>query len=91
MLTVEAVVLRRAGRALGRALAHMINTLNPGQIVLRLPDGPGRNRPPQSSGTEYLDAVEGEVDRAYSTGPADARGESLPPHRPALRRRAGLP
>lgn len=72
--TVEAVVLRRAGRALGRAITHMINTLNPGQLVLRLPVALAEPAA-QSSGTEYRDAVEAEVDRAYSTGPADARGE----------------
>ena len=72
----EAVVLRRAGRALGRAIAHMINTLNPGQLVLRLPEALAKPAP-GSSGTEYLDAAESEVDRAYSTGPADARDEHL--------------
>ena len=76
MFTDEAVVLRRAGRALGRALAHVINTVNPGQIVLRLPDALAKPAP-QTSGTEYLDAVEREVNRAYSTGPEDARGGHL--------------
>ena len=72
VLTDEAVVLRRAGRALGRAITYMINTFNPGQFVVRLPEAlaePG----PQTAGTEYLAAVEHEVDGAYSTGPADAR------------------
>jgi ROK family len=36
MFSQEAMVLRRAGRALGRALVHMIDTLNPGELVLRL-------------------------------------------------------
>ena len=76
VFTDEAVVLRRAGRALGRAVTHMINTLNPGPLVLRLPEALARPAP-QSSGTEYLDAVEREVDRAYSTGPADARAQHL--------------
>jgi predicted NBD/HSP70 family sugar kinase len=69
----EAVVLRRAGRALGRAIAHMINTLNPGQLVLRLPEALAKPAA-GSSGIDYLDAAESEVNRAYSTGPADARG-----------------
>ena len=72
MVSDEAVVLGRAGRALGRALVSMIDIINPGQIVLRLPEALATPIP-QSSGTDYLDAVEGEVDGAYSTGPADAR------------------
>lgn len=71
VFTEEAVVLRRAGRALGRGLANMINLLN-GQIVLRLPEALAAPVP-QSSGAEYLAAVESEVDSAYSTGPDDAR------------------
>jgi len=76
VLTPEAVVMRRAGRALGRGLSEMINILNPGQLVLRLPRALA-TPPPQSSGAEYLAAVEREVDRAYSTGARDARGEHL--------------
>jgi predicted NBD/HSP70 family sugar kinase len=72
MFSEEAVVLRRAGRALGRGLADMINILNPGQIILRLPEALATPNP-QSSGSEYLAAVESEVDGAYSTGPDDAR------------------
>ena len=74
MASDEAVVLRRAGRALGRAIAHMINTLNPSQIVLRLPEALAKPAA-GSSAKEYLDAAESEIDRAYSTGPADARGQ----------------
>ena len=69
----EAVVLRRAGRALGRAIAHLINTLNPSQLVVRLPVALARPIP-GTSGVDYLDAAESEINRAYSTGPADARG-----------------
>jgi predicted NBD/HSP70 family sugar kinase len=76
VFTDEAVVMRRAGRALGRALAHVINTVNPGQIVLLLPEALAKPAP-QTSGTEYLDAVEREANGAYSTGPADARGGHL--------------
>jgi predicted NBD/HSP70 family sugar kinase len=72
VFTDEAVVLRRAGRALGRCLVNMINLLNPGQIILRLPEALATPIP-QSSGAEYLAAVESEVDGAYSTGPDDAR------------------
>ena len=68
----EAAVLRRAGRALGRAVADLINTLNPGELVLWLPRALAQPAP-QSSGGEYLDAVEREVNGACSTGPADAR------------------
>jgi predicted NBD/HSP70 family sugar kinase len=72
----EAVVLRRAGRALGRGLADMINILNPEKLVLLLPEALARPIP-QSSGGEYLDAVEREIDGAYSTGARDARGGHL--------------
>lgn len=72
VVTEEAKVLRRAGRALGRGLAHMVNVVNPGQLVLLLP-GPLATPAPQSSGTEYLEAAELELDGAYSTGPTDAR------------------
>ena len=76
MFSQEAMVLRRAGRALGRALVYMIDTLNPGELVLRLPQALAVAAP-QSSGGEYLDAVEREIDGAYSTGPADARRRRL--------------
>lgn len=72
----EAIVLRRAGQALGRAVASLINILNPGELVLRLPRALAQPAP-QSSGGEYLDAVEREVDGAYSTGPSNARGGHL--------------
>ena len=76
VLTEEAQVLRRAGRALGRGLAHIVNIVNPGQLVLLLPS-PLARPAHQSSGTEYLDAAEFELDSAYSTGPADARGGGI--------------
>jgi predicted NBD/HSP70 family sugar kinase len=71
----EAVVLRRAGRALGRGLTDMINILNPGHLVLRLPRALATPAP-QTSGTEYLAAAEREIDGAYSTSPGDARREN---------------
>ena len=49
-----------------------IDTLNPSQVVLRLPEALAEPSP-QTAGTEYLVAVEREVDGAYSTGPDDAR------------------
>ena len=76
VLTEEAVVLRRAGRALGRGLREMIDINNPGQLVLRLPQALAEPAP-LSSGAEYLASVEREVDRAYSTAAADARGGHL--------------
>jgi len=72
--SVEAVVLRRAGRALGRAIAHLINTLNPSQLVLRLPEALAKPAA-GSSGIDYLDAAESELSRAYSSGLADVRGQ----------------
>ena len=78
VLTPEAGSSHAASRRgpLGRGLSEMINILNPGQLVLRLPRALAAP-PPQSSGAEYLAAVEREVDRAYSTGARDARGEHL--------------
>lgn len=72
VLSEEAIALRRAGRALGRCLAAIINIVNPGQLVLLLPEALATPLP-QSSGAEYRAAVESEVDGAYSTGPDDAR------------------
>ena len=72
----EAKVLDRAGRALGRVLAHIVNIVNPGQLVLLLPEALATPAP-QSSGSEYLEAAERELDGAYSTGPADARGGGI--------------
>jgi predicted NBD/HSP70 family sugar kinase len=73
MVSEEAKILHRAGRALGRGLTQIINIVNPGQIVLLLPE-PLANPAPGSSGTEYVEAAEREIDNAYSTGPSDARG-----------------
>ncbi len=75
VFTQEAVVLRRAGRALGRGLTDMINILNPGHLVLRLPRALATPAP-QTSGTEYMAAAEREIDGAYSTSPGDARREN---------------
>jgi hypothetical protein len=73
VISEEAKVLHRAGRALGRVLAHIVNIVNPGQLVLLLPEALATPAP-QSSGSEYLEAAELELDGAYSTGPSDARG-----------------
>lgn len=72
VISPEAIVLRRAGRALGRAVAGLIDTLNPGELVLRLPLALAEPDP-LTSGGQYLAAVKREVDGGYSTGPADAR------------------
>jgi predicted NBD/HSP70 family sugar kinase len=73
VVSEEAKIMHRAGRGLGRGLAHIINIVNPGQIVLLLPK-PLALPAPGSSGTEYVEAAEREMDNAYSTGPLDARG-----------------
>jgi predicted NBD/HSP70 family sugar kinase len=73
LISDEAKILHRAGRALGRGLAQIVNIVNPGQIVLLLPE-PLASPAPGSSGTDYLDGVETEIAQAYSTGPVDARG-----------------
>ena len=73
VVSEEAKILHRAGRALGRGLTHIINIINPGQLVLWLPESLATPAP-QSSGTEYLEAAEREIDNAYSTAATDARG-----------------
>jgi predicted NBD/HSP70 family sugar kinase len=71
-LSKEGAVFRRAGTALGRGLAAIINIVNPGDLILRLPSVLAA-ADPQTSGAQYLSAVENAVNEAFSTGPRDAR------------------
>lgn len=73
IVSEEAKVMRRAGQGLGRGLAHMVNILNPGELVVFLP-APLATPAPMSSGTVYIEAAERELNTAYSTAPSDARG-----------------
>lgn len=68
----QAEAFKRAGTALGRGLAHVIDIANPSLLLLRLPAVLAAAGP-QTSGAEYLAAVESEVNKAFSTGPRDAR------------------
>jgi predicted NBD/HSP70 family sugar kinase len=71
-LSREGAAFRRAGTALGRGLAQVINIINPSQLLLRLPTALAAATP-QTSGAQYLAAVESAVNQAFSTGPRDAR------------------
>jgi predicted NBD/HSP70 family sugar kinase len=74
-LSKEGAVFRQAGTALGLGLAQIVNIVNPGQLLLRLPSTLA-NAVPLSSGAQYLAAVESAISQSYSTGAQDARGET---------------
>jgi predicted NBD/HSP70 family sugar kinase len=75
-------VFKRAGTALGRALAHVSNTVNPSWIVMYLPpalvDAADR---PDTAGAAYLTAVRTETCRAFAASdePAYLRIRPFPP------------
>jgi hypothetical protein len=71
-LSPAATVFREAGTGLGRGLEAMINIVNPGDLMLRLPRVLAAAKP-QTSGAQYLSAVENAVNEAFSTGALDAR------------------
>ena len=71
-LTPAGRAFQTAGRALGRGLAGLVNTVNPSHLLLILPP-PLATAHPDSAAAEYRDAAEEEVDRAFSTGATDAR------------------
>ena len=72
VVSEEAKILRRAPGARAWLDTNHQRT-QPGQLVLMLPESLATPAP-QSSGTEYLEAAEREIDNAYSTGASDARG-----------------
>ena len=60
-------VFARSGAALGRALAHVSNTVNPSRIIAYLP-GPLAEPKPDTVAAAYLSAVRQEVTRAFAAG-----------------------
>ena len=56
-----------SGAALGRALAHVSNTVNPSRIIVYLP-GPLVEPKPDSAAAAYLGAVQQEVMNAFAAG-----------------------
>ena len=60
-------VFTRSGAALGRALAHVSNTVNPSRIIAYLP-GILAEPKPDTAAAAYLSAVRHEVDRAFAAG-----------------------
>ena len=60
-------VFARAGAALGRALAHVSNTVNPSSIIMYLPATLAEPKP-DTAGTAYLGAARQEVTRAFAAG-----------------------
>ena len=60
-------VFARSGAALGRALAHVSNTVNPSRIIAYLP-GPLAEPKPDTVAAAYLGAVRQEVMHAFAAG-----------------------
>ncbi len=64
-------VFTRSGAALGRALAHVSNTVNPGRIIVYLPGALAEPKP-DTVAAAYLSAARQEVTRAFAAGnPSD--------------------
>jgi predicted NBD/HSP70 family sugar kinase len=82
-------VFAGAGAALGRALAHVSNTVNPNRVVLYLPPAlAAAEDRPWTAGSAYLAAMKAEVARAFAASdepgylrvrafPADPRDAAL--------------
>ena len=66
-------VFARAGAALGRALAHVSNTVNPSSVITYLP-APLAEPKPGTAGAAYRNSVEQELATAFAAG---ASGEYL--------------
>ncbi len=60
-------VFARSGAALGRALAHVSNTVNPSSIIMYLP-GPLAEPKPDTAAAAYYNAVHEEVASAFAAG-----------------------
>jgi predicted NBD/HSP70 family sugar kinase len=60
-------IFARSGAALGRALAHVSNTVNPSSIILYLP-GPLAEPKPGTAAAAYYGAVRQEVASAFAGG-----------------------
>jgi predicted NBD/HSP70 family sugar kinase len=75
-------VLDLSGAALGRALAHVSNTVNPNRLILYLPPSlADTERRPDTAGSAYLAAVRAEVNQAFAAGnePGYLRIHAFPP------------
>jgi predicted NBD/HSP70 family sugar kinase len=80
---------KRGGAALGRALAHVSNTVNPNRIIMYLPPAlVDAERKPDTAAAAYLTAVRTEATRAFAASdePGYLRIRSLPPDRQGLAR-----
>lgn len=60
-------VFTRSGAALGRAIAHVSNTVNPSRIIAYLPRILAEPEP-DTAAAAYLSAMRHEVDRAFAAG-----------------------
>jgi hypothetical protein len=60
-------VFARSGAALGRALAHVSNTVNPSRVIAYLPGALSEPKP-DTAAAAYLSAVRQEVNRAFAAG-----------------------
>jgi predicted NBD/HSP70 family sugar kinase len=58
-------VFERGGAVLGRALAHVSNTVNPSRVIMYLP-APLARPQPDTAAAAYLDAARTEVTRAFA-------------------------
>ena len=75
-------VLKRGGAALGRALAHVSNTVNPNRVIMYLPPClVAAERKPDTAGAAYLTAMRTEVARAFAASdePDYVRIRAFPP------------
>ena len=63
-------IFARSGAALGRALAHVSNTVNPSRVIAYLPGLLSEPRP-DTAADAYLSAVRQEVSRAFAAGDRD--------------------
>jgi len=75
-------VFGQAGTALGRALAHVSNTVNPSWIVMYLPPAlADAENKPETAGAAYLAAVRAETFRAFAASdePGYLRIRPFPP------------
>ena len=61
---------KRSGAALGRALAHVSNTVNPSRVIMYMPAALAEPKP-DTAGAAYLAEVEAEAARAFAASDQD--------------------
>jgi predicted NBD/HSP70 family sugar kinase len=73
-------IFKRGGAALGRALAHVSNTVNPSRVIMYLPAALAEPKP-DTAATAYLSAVRKEITCAFAASdePEYLRIRSFPP------------